>query len=61
MVARQNQKLPRTANHVMIAKPSARPTRSTNLAVGNLKTPPTMLETMLVVETSGRREKEDVT
>jgi len=49
------------ANAVMSAKPSARPTMLMNLAVGSLRTPPTILETMPVVEVKGSKAKEDVT
>lgn len=53
--------LPMTAQPVIIAKPSARPTRSTNLAIGSLATPPTILDTIDVVPTKGRRANEEVT
>jgi hypothetical protein len=46
----------RVANPVIMANPSARPTRSMNFAVGNFITPPTMLETMLVVPVSAGLE-----
>jgi hypothetical protein len=45
----------------MTAKPSARPMRSTNLAVGSLITPPMILDKMLVVLVSGSNENVDVT
>lgn len=53
--------LPTTVIPVIIPKPSARPIKSTNLAVGSLITPPTMLETIEVVEVRGSDEKDEVT
>ena len=53
--------VPKVAKPVIIAKPSARPIRSTNLAVGSLITPPMMLDRMLVVLVSGSKENVDVT
>ena len=53
--------LPIIAEVVMIAKPSARPTRSTNLAVGNLMTPPMIPDRILVVPVKGNALKLDVT
>jgi len=45
----------------MIANPSARPMRSTNLAVGSLITPPMIPDKMLVVPVNGRALKLEVT
>ena len=53
--------VPKVAKPVIIANPSARPIRSTNLAVGSLMTPPMMLDRMLVVLVSGSKENVDVT
>lgn len=53
--------VPKVAKPVMIAKPSARPIRSTNLAVGSLMTPPMILERIDVVLVNGSKEKVEVT
>jgi carbonic anhydrase len=53
--------LPIVAEATMIAKPSARPTRSTNLAVGSLTAPPMTEERIWVVPVRGKAEKAEVT
>lgn len=45
----------------MIRKPSARPTRSTNFAVGSLITPPITLDKIEVVPVKGSTAKLEVT
>lgn len=53
--------IPIVAKKVMRRKPSGRPTILMNLAIGNLVTPPMMLERIVVVPVKGSREKLEVT
>ena len=53
--------IPSVAKLVIIKKPSARPIRSTNLAVGSLIAPPITEDKMEVVPVRGSNMKEEVT
>lgn len=53
--------IPIMATAVITTKPSARPTQSTNLPMGILKTPPMTFEIIPAVAVKGNRAKLEVT